>query len=197
MIESKGPTNTRVYTVAVYFKGDRLAKAEGPSIQMAEMNAAKLALDNCSHLFPHLDYQKKIVERSLFRQNKDQIRVTWEEEVRTQRRLMGLDEINEECSKRNDERLIQIKKAQQDLAGKIRQEIMLPAPPVAEQILKTLIITEQQQQTATSLPAQPKKKKARIEITKTTNNDDDEEREEGECSDDESDADNAVKLVPY
>ena len=76
MIESKGPTNTRVYTVAVYFKGDRLAKAEGPSIQTAEMNAAKIALDTCGHLFPHLDYQKKIVERSL-RKNKDHMKQSW------------------------------------------------------------------------------------------------------------------------
>ncbi len=50
MIESKGPTNTRVYTVAVYFRGERLAKAEGHSIQMAEMAAAKLALDECGYL---------------------------------------------------------------------------------------------------------------------------------------------------
>jgi ribonuclease-3 len=27
--ESIGPTNTRVYTVAVYFRGDRLATAKG------------------------------------------------------------------------------------------------------------------------------------------------------------------------
>ena len=33
MIECKGPTNTRVYTVAVYFKGERLAKDSGHSIQ--------------------------------------------------------------------------------------------------------------------------------------------------------------------
>ena len=88
VIESKGPTNTRVYTVAVYFKGDRLAKAEGSSIQTAEMNAAKLALDTCSHLFPHLDYQKKIVERSL-KKNKDHLKESWEEEVRKQRKIMG------------------------------------------------------------------------------------------------------------
>lgn len=50
VIEAKGPTNTRVYTVAVYFRGDRLAKAEGHSIQQAEMAAAKLALDECGHL---------------------------------------------------------------------------------------------------------------------------------------------------
>nr|CAI5844256.1 unnamed protein product [Callosobruchus analis] len=41
VIECKGPTNTRVYTVAVYFRGRRLASAMGHSIQQAEMNAAK------------------------------------------------------------------------------------------------------------------------------------------------------------
>ena len=104
VIESKGPTNTRVYTVAVYFKGDRLAKAEGPSIQTAEMNAAKLALETSAHLFPHLDYQRKMVEKSL-RKDKDYVKKTWEEEVRRQRKLMKLDEINQQCSKRNDERI--------------------------------------------------------------------------------------------
>lgn len=29
--ESLGPTNTRIYTVAVYFRGDRLATAKGTS----------------------------------------------------------------------------------------------------------------------------------------------------------------------
>ena len=75
--------------MAVYFKGDRLAKAEGSSIQTAEMNAAKLALDTCSHLFPHLDYQKKIVERSL-KKNKDHLKESWEEEVRKKRKILGM-----------------------------------------------------------------------------------------------------------
>lgn len=44
VIECKGPTNTRVYTVAVYFRSRRLASATGHSIQQAEMNAAKKAL---------------------------------------------------------------------------------------------------------------------------------------------------------
>ena len=56
MIEAKGPTNTRVYTVAVYFRGERLAKAEGHSIQQAEMAAAKLALDECGHLVTFFFY---------------------------------------------------------------------------------------------------------------------------------------------
>lgn len=46
VIECIGPTNTRVYTVGVYFRGMRLASARGHSIQDAEMNAASSALNN-------------------------------------------------------------------------------------------------------------------------------------------------------
>ncbi|XP_069695951.1 ribonuclease 3 isoform X4 [Periplaneta americana] len=68
VIECKGPTNTRVYTVAVYFRGDRLAKASGHSIQQAEMNAAKEALEMSQGLFPQLDHQKRVIAKSLWRQ---------------------------------------------------------------------------------------------------------------------------------
>ena len=44
VVEAKGPTNTRIYSVAVYFRGERLAKGSGHTIQQAEMNAAKEAL---------------------------------------------------------------------------------------------------------------------------------------------------------
>ena len=44
MIESTGPTNTRFFRVAVYFRGERLATGTGNCIQDAEMNAATLAL---------------------------------------------------------------------------------------------------------------------------------------------------------
>ncbi|KAI8432215.1 hypothetical protein MSG28_004666 [Choristoneura fumiferana] len=44
-IQCLGPTNTRVYTVGVYFRGARLAAARGHSIQEAEMNAAEQALE--------------------------------------------------------------------------------------------------------------------------------------------------------
>lgn len=47
MIECKGPTNGRTYTVAVYFRGQRLASAQGHNIQQAEMNAANKALETC------------------------------------------------------------------------------------------------------------------------------------------------------
>ena len=42
---------------------------------MAEMNAAKNALDECSHLFPHLSYQKRILERSFKQQGFDFVRL--------------------------------------------------------------------------------------------------------------------------
>ena len=45
MIEAFGPTNTRRYTVAVYFRQKRLATGEGHSIQQAEMAAATNALN--------------------------------------------------------------------------------------------------------------------------------------------------------
>ncbi|XP_055541222.1 ribonuclease 3 [Wyeomyia smithii] len=68
VIECNGPTNTRVYTVAVYFRAKRLACANGHSIQQAEMNAAKQALENSKDLFPQLDHQKRVIAQSLKRQ---------------------------------------------------------------------------------------------------------------------------------
>ncbi|XP_014259124.1 ribonuclease 3 [Cimex lectularius] len=65
VIECMGPTNTRLYTVAVYFKGKRLAQASGHSIQQAEMNAAKGALENSQRLFPQLDHQKRVIAKSM------------------------------------------------------------------------------------------------------------------------------------
>lgn len=68
VIECTGPTNTRVYKVAVYFRGKRLASSTGHSIQQAEMEAAKKALENSSELFPQLDYQKRVMAHSMKRQ---------------------------------------------------------------------------------------------------------------------------------
>ncbi|XP_022191587.2 ribonuclease 3 [Nilaparvata lugens] len=65
VIECIGPTNGRVFTVAVYFKGRRLAKATGNSIQQAEMNSAKEALEQSHNLFPQLDHQKRVIAKSL------------------------------------------------------------------------------------------------------------------------------------
>ncbi|KAG5668838.1 hypothetical protein PVAND_016760 [Polypedilum vanderplanki] len=68
VVESTGPTNTRIYKVAVYFRDKRLASATGHSIQQAEMNAAKKALENSKNLFPQLDHQKRVIANSLKRQ---------------------------------------------------------------------------------------------------------------------------------
>ncbi|KAK4883143.1 hypothetical protein RN001_006462 [Aquatica leii] len=70
VIECKGPTNTRVYTVAVYFRNKRLASAMGHSIQQAEMNAAKKALEISHDLFPQLDHQKRVIAKSMKKQTK-------------------------------------------------------------------------------------------------------------------------------
>ena len=97
VIECKGPTNTRVYTVAVYFRGERLAKDYGHSIQQAEMNAAKIALEKCAHLFPHLNYQKRIMERSFKRQGVgDLIRDNWYQETLKKRAELGMDDVKKE-----------------------------------------------------------------------------------------------------
>ena len=178
MIESKGPTNTRVYTVAVYFKGDRLAKADGPSIQTAEMNAAKLALETCGHLFPHLDYQKKIVERSL-KKNKDHIKQTWAEEVRKKRKLIGLDEINEECSKRNDERLKNFQKAKK-LANQSKEPEPAPARAPVSAPVSAPAPTIRPESAPAPEQGEPKQPVKRKVVS-------DEPKEEGECSDDSDD----------
>jgi len=59
VIDTIGPTNTRVYNVAVYFKDRRLATGSGPSIQDAEMSAASNALEQYRNQFPDLGYRRK------------------------------------------------------------------------------------------------------------------------------------------
>ncbi|KAF6776087.1 hypothetical protein AHF37_04069 [Paragonimus kellicotti] len=45
VLEHSGPTNQRTYLVGVYFRGQRLATASGRSVQQAQMEAAKQALE--------------------------------------------------------------------------------------------------------------------------------------------------------
>ncbi len=59
VIEVEGPTNTRVYKVAVRFRNERLATGQGHSRQEAEMRAAEIALANSRHLFPSLNNRKR------------------------------------------------------------------------------------------------------------------------------------------
>ena len=61
--------------VRTFLRNERLAKAVGHSIQMAEMNAAKIALEECAHLFPHLLYQKRVLQRSFKNQGLDYSRL--------------------------------------------------------------------------------------------------------------------------
>lgn len=75
VIECTGPTNTRVYTVAVYFRRKRLASSTGHSIQQAEMNAAKQALENSQALFPQLDHQKRVIAQSIKKQRNVDVRL--------------------------------------------------------------------------------------------------------------------------
>ncbi|VDM36853.1 unnamed protein product [Toxocara canis] len=53
-IAVEGPTNTRVYKVAVYFRKKRLAVGSGHTMQIAQMHAAENALIEQAHLFPAL-----------------------------------------------------------------------------------------------------------------------------------------------
>lgn len=63
VIDTIGPTNTRVYNVAVYFKDRRLATGSGPSIQDAEMSAATNALNQYRDQFPELGHKRKAFPR--------------------------------------------------------------------------------------------------------------------------------------
>ncbi|KAL8611812.1 hypothetical protein ACOMHN_053533 [Nucella lapillus] len=63
VIESLGPSNTRKYIVAVYFRGERMATGTGHSIQQSEMAAATNALKMRPELFPILQHQRRFLRR--------------------------------------------------------------------------------------------------------------------------------------
>ncbi|CAD7014711.1 ribonuclease 3 [Ceratitis capitata] len=96
VIESIGPTNTRVYTVAVYFRSKRLATATGSSIQQAEMNAAKQALDNSRDLFPQLDHQKRVIAKSIKKQKGSELRADFEEMFSDQKKPKTINSMEDE-----------------------------------------------------------------------------------------------------
>ncbi|KAJ7338450.1 hypothetical protein JRQ81_012304 [Phrynocephalus forsythii] len=74
-LQTVGPSHARTYTVAVYFKGDRIGCGKGPSIQQAEMCAAMDALEKYN--FPQMAHQKRFIERK-YRQELKEMR--WEKE---------------------------------------------------------------------------------------------------------------------
>lgn len=74
-LQTVGPSHARTYTVAVYFKGERIGCGKGPSIQQAEMGAAMDALEKYN--FPQMAHQKRFIERK-YRQELKEMR--WEKE---------------------------------------------------------------------------------------------------------------------
>ncbi|VVC31425.1 Double-stranded RNA-binding domain,Ribonuclease III domain,Ribonuclease III [Cinara cedri] len=110
VIECKGPTNSRKFTVAVYFKGVRLSQADGHSIQQAEMNAANSALEVSKDLFPQLEHQRKAISRSLCHQSTDD-----------NTHLMDIDgkTILESQSSKSDSHLSETEKNKNELYNKL------------------------------------------------------------------------------
>uniref|UniRef100_A0A3P8UPI4 Drosha ribonuclease III n=1 Tax=Cynoglossus semilaevis TaxID=244447 RepID=A0A3P8UPI4_CYNSE len=88
-LQTVGPSHARTYTVAVYFKGERIGCGKGPSIQQAEMGAAMDALEKYN--FPQMAHQKRFIERKYRQELKEMRRERERQEI-------GSDEA-EECRK--------------------------------------------------------------------------------------------------
>ncbi|XP_072008840.1 ribonuclease 3 [Engystomops pustulosus] len=80
-LQTVGPSHARTYTVAVYFKGERIGCGKGPSIQQAEMGAAMDALDKYN--FPQMAHQKRFIERK-YRQELKEMRLEREQQDYTE-----------------------------------------------------------------------------------------------------------------
>ncbi|TPP55755.1 Ribonuclease 3, partial [Fasciola gigantica] len=63
VLDHSGPTNQRTYLVGVYFRGQRLATGKGRSVQQAQMEAAKRALELHQDTFRQLDFQRSVISR--------------------------------------------------------------------------------------------------------------------------------------
>ncbi|CAK8689247.1 unnamed protein product [Clavelina lepadiformis] len=57
--QQAGPSHARKYVISVYFKGKEIGKGSGESIQRAERNAARKALNEYN--FPQLEWQRRYV----------------------------------------------------------------------------------------------------------------------------------------
>nr|XP_043882013.1 ribonuclease 3 [Solea senegalensis] len=88
-LQTVGPSHARTYTVAVYFKGERIGCGKGPSIQQAEMGAAMFSLP--SYNFPQMAHQKRFIERKYRQELKEMRRERERQEMET-------DEVDE-CRK--------------------------------------------------------------------------------------------------
>ncbi|VDM17963.1 unnamed protein product, partial [Hydatigera taeniaeformis] len=63
VLECAGPSNDRKHTVGVYFRKDLLAVGVGRSVQSAEMDAAKNALEVHQDSFKQLDFQRAVINK--------------------------------------------------------------------------------------------------------------------------------------
>ncbi|CAH8613763.1 unnamed protein product [Dicrocoelium dendriticum] len=63
VLSYSGPTNQRTYSVGVFFRGQRLATGTGRSVQQAQMEAAKRALEIHQDAFRQLDFQRSVISR--------------------------------------------------------------------------------------------------------------------------------------
>ena len=181
----------------MFVRGERLAKAHGHSIQQAEMNAAKLALETCAHLFPHLNYQKRIMERSFKRQGvvTDTIRETWRQETLKKRQELGLDkpELEVKQEKEDTESRESLEDVDMDLAEEedtppaaIIQPVAQPEVevPAAASSVSAKKVEQQEAARAEIREIEEKlqrKKQKKISAAKTG------EIEDGECIDSEED----------
>ncbi|XP_059478706.1 ribonuclease 3 isoform X2 [Neocloeon triangulifer] len=123
VVQCIGPTNTRVYTVAVYFRNERLATAVGHSIQQAEMNAAKEALMKYKSIFPQINHQKMVLQRTITKRKPRQYRAKEIEQEQAEK--SG----NEgETSAANKKRQQKKKKASKE---KVEEEKPVPCPTLS------------------------------------------------------------------
>eukprot|EP00108_Taenia_solium_P000875 TsM_000908400 transcript=TsM_000908400 gene=TsM_000908400 len=63
VLECAGPSNDREHKVGVYFRKDLLAVGVGRSVQSAEMDAAKNALEAHQDSFKQLDFQRSVISK--------------------------------------------------------------------------------------------------------------------------------------
>ncbi|XP_038131539.1 ribonuclease 3 [Cyprinodon tularosa] len=86
-LQTVGPSHARTYTVAVYFKGERIGCGKGPSIQQAEMGAAMDALEKYN--FPQMAHQKRFIERKYRQELKEMRRERERQEKETDEAAEG------------------------------------------------------------------------------------------------------------
>ena len=167
------------------------------------MNAAKLALETCAHLFPHLNYQKRIMERSFKRQGvvTDTIRETWYQETLKKRQELGLDkpdvELKQEEEMEDTERRESLEDVDMDLAEEEEEQAQ---PPTAAPSSQPEVTTEASSASAKKTDQQEavraeireieeklqRKKQKKVAMAKKG------EIEDGECVDSEEDEEPAV-----